>query len=250
MGDIRVYSDASSLARAAAERFVALAGEAVATRGRFAVALSGGSTPRATYELLASTDFAPRVDWASVHIFWGDERAVPPDHAHSNYHKAREALLDKVPVPRQNAHRIRGELPPAEAASAYREELQAVLGTDGLLDLVFLGMGTDGHTASLFPGTSALEERERAVAAVYVEPLQAWRVTLTLPAINSARHVQFLVTGAAKAGVVQAVLEGSGARYPAQQIRPGSGRLVWMLDAAAASQLRTRPITQLAWEQQ
>ena len=232
-----VYPDADHLARAAAEHFVTLAAEAIAARGLFTVALAGGSTPCATYALLASDEFAAQVDWPRVHVFWGDERCVPIDHPDSNYGLAREALLDKIPILGDNVHRIRGELPPEQAAAIYQAELEAVLSASGRLDLILLGMGTDGHIASLFPGTMALEERELAVVAVYVERLQAWRVTLTLPAINAARQVLFLVTGAAKAETLQAVLEGPEGPFPAQRIHPTSGRLTWLVDTVAAGRL-------------
>jgi 6-phosphogluconolactonase len=183
MADVQVYPDANSLARAAAEYFVTLAAEAITARRRFVVALSGGSTPRATYTLLASREFASGVDWSCIHVFWGDERCVPPDHPDSNYSMARGVLLDKIPIPAENIHRIRGELNPGQAAAAYQAELEAVLGADGRfasrsqspprrrLDLILLGMGADGHTASLFPGTAAIHEQTRWVVAHYVEKL-------------------------------------------------------------------------------
>ena len=228
-----VLPDLKAISQAAAERVATLA----QTRDPFTVALSGGSTPRRLYEVLAAPPFRERVPWGRVHVFWGDERCVPPDHSDSNYRLAREALLDKIPILAENVHRIWGEMPPDQAAAVYQTKLEAVLGVNGRLDLILLGMGADGHTASLFPGTEALEERERAVVAVYVERLQAWRVTLTLPVINAARQVLFLVTGAAKAEIVQAVLEGPKGRFPAQQIRPTAGQLTWLVDVAAASRL-------------
>ena len=237
---IRFCADAADLARAAAEHFVALAGRTVATRGQFTVALAGGSTPRAAYALLARDEFAARVDWLRVHVFWGDERCVPPDHPDSNYRMARETLLDHVPIPTDNIHRIQGELNPDQAASIYQDELQAVLGTGERFDLILLGMGVDGHTASLFPGTTALEERERAVVAVYVEKMQRWRVTLTLPIINAARHVLFLVSGDAKAGVLAQI--NAGVRLPASLVQPSHGELTWLVDQNAASNLIESPI--------
>jgi 6-phosphogluconolactonase len=243
MSEVEVYPDGASLAQAAAEHFVTRASEAVAARGLFTVALSGGSTPRSTYALLASKEFAPRVDWPRVHVFWGDERCVPPDHPDSNYRMAREALLDKVPIPIENVHRIQGEVPPDQAAATYRAELEPFLGAGGRFDLILLGMGADGHTASLFPGTAAIHERTRWVVAHYVrrqghrpDRLSAWRVTLTPAVINGAAHVTFLVSGAAKAERLHQVLAG---RYqpdvlPAQIVRPTDGRLLWLLDAAAA----------------
>jgi 6-phosphogluconolactonase len=233
MREFSVYPEAASLARAAAERFVSLAREAIQARGRFIVALSGGSTPRPLYALLATKGFAARIDWPRVEVFWGDERAVPPDHPASNYRMACEALLDQVPLLSANVHRIRGELPPHQAAAAYQMELEAVLGNDGRFDLILLGLGADGHTASLFPGTPALEERDRPVVAVYVEQLQAWRITLTLPVINAARQVLFLVSGAEKAAALARVRAGE--PLPAALVQPSRGRLAWLVDFEASS---------------
>jgi 6-phosphogluconolactonase len=240
MAGIRTYPEAASLARAAAEHFVTLATAAIAARGQFVVALSGGSTPRTTYALLASDEFAARMDWPRVRVFWGDERCVPPDHPHSNYRMAREALLDKVPIPTENVHRMRGELPPDQAATAYQEELEAVLGAGGRFDLILLGMGADGHTASLFPGTTALHEQTRWVVAHHVDKQSAWRVTLTPVAINAAVHVIFIVSGAGKAERLRQVLAGPYQPdiLPAQIVRPTHGRLLWLVDAAAAVHLR------------
>jgi 6-phosphogluconolactonase len=231
MSEFRVYPDADSLARAAAEHFITLAAEAIAAPGRFAVALAGGSTPQATYALLATAVFAARVDWSRVHVFWGDERCVPPDHPDSNYRMAHEALLDKIPIPAENVHRIQGERPPNMAAALYQAELEAVLGVNGRFDLILLGMGTDGHTASLFPGTTALEERAHAVVAVYVQQLQAWRITLTLPVINAARHVLFLVSGTAKASALARVRAGE--PLPAGLVQPTQGQLIWLVERNA-----------------
>jgi len=232
MSEFGVYPDVTSLARAAAERFVTLAAAAITARGQFVVALSGGSTPRAAYELLATEEFARRVNWLHVHICWGDERNVPPDHADSNTRMAREALLDNVSIVASHIHRIKGELPPEQAAAAYEAELEAILGADGRFDLILLGMGTDGHTASLFPGSTALEERERAVVAVYVERLRAWRVTLTLPVINAARQVLFLVSGVAKAKTLARIRAGE--PLPASLVQPSQGELLWLVDREAA----------------
>ena len=241
MAEVRTYPDAVSLARAAAEDFVTLAAEAVAVHGQFVVALSGGSTPRATYTLLASDEFAARVDWSHVHVFWGDERCVPPEHPESNYRMAHEALLDRIPILAENVHRVHGELEPEAAAEAYAAELRTFLGTTWpRFDLVLLGMGDDGHTASLFPNSAALHETARPVVAVtaYYQDRPVHRVTLTLPAINATRQILFLVTGAAKAKILQAVLEGPEGPYPAQQIRPTSGHLAWLVDVEAVSRLK------------
>jgi len=240
--DVQVFDDAESVARAAAESFVQLSREAVEARGAFSVALSGGTTPRRVYELLASEEYGGRVEWPKVHVFFGDERAVPPDHADSNYRMAREALLSHVPVPEENVHRIEGLGDAASNASNYESVMRGFFGdaTWPRFDLVFLGMGDDGHTASLFPRTSALGETRAWVAANWVEKLGAWRITLTAPAINAARRVVFLVTGASKAERLAEVLNGAHdpTRLPSQMIRPREGQLTWYVDRATAAKLR------------
>lgn len=235
MNALHVFPDPSALAHAAAERFVELAQAAIDARRRFLVALAGGSTPRPVYRTLAGEPFASRVDWTRVHVFWGDERCVPPDHPDSNYRMARESLLDHVPIPDPNVHRIKGEVVPDWAASSYEMELERVFGPDGRLDLILLGLGEDGHTASLFPDTTVLEEEEYAVDALYLGKLGAWRVTLTLPVINAARHVLFLVTGEEKADVLARVR--SGEPLPAALVQPEAGAVTWMVDSDAASLL-------------
>ncbi len=238
--EIVIFLDPPVLAREAVQRFTDLAREAVASRGRFSVALSGGSTPGALYRLLALEPTRGQIPWAQVHIFWGDERCVPPDEPGSNYRLACDTLLDHVPIPASNVHRVRGELEPLAAARAYERDLNDYFcGPRARFDLVLLGVGGDGHTASLFPGSAALQETERLALAVeaHYEGRPASRVTLTLPAINTARHIWFLVTGRAKADIVQAVLVGDGGGLPARRIRPTAGALTWFLDAGAASQL-------------
>lgn len=237
---VEVYADTQALARAVAERFVVRAAEAVAARGRFAAALAGGTTPRAAYALLALPDYAARIDWARVHVFWGDERCVPPEHLDSNYRMARQALLEHVPIPTENVHRLRGELEPQEAAAAYERELRRFFASGPpSFDLVLLGLGRDGHTASLFPGATALDERERWAVACYVESLGAWRLTLTPVLFNAAVEVVFVVAGADKAEVLRQVLRGPHQPHllPAQVIQPLRGRLRWLVDAAAAARL-------------
>lgn len=241
--NIRIYTDADLLKRAAAEHIIAVCEASINAQGYFSIALSGGSTPKTVYELLTDKAFSRYVDWEHTHIFWGDERCVPPDHIDSNYRMARLALLDNVPLPVSNIHRMKGELDPAQAAADYEQTLRQFFARrrDGSVrfDLVLLGMGDDGHTASLFPGTAALEETERLVAENYVEKLDAWRLTLTAAAINAADRVMFLVSGKSKAETLQQVLEGSGQPYelPAQLIQPASGNLLWLLDEPAASKL-------------
>ena len=231
MSEFQIYPNPESLAQAAAEQFVDRAATAVAAREWFIVALAGGSTPRPMYERLAAEPLASRVDWDHVQIFWGDERSVPPDHPDSNYRMAREALLDHVPVPGTNVHRIQGEVVPDWSASSYEMELEKVLGVNGRFDLILLGMGADGHTASLFPGTKVLDEQEYAVDAVHLGAERGWRVTLTLPVINAARHVMFLVSGAEKAGALARIRAGE--MLPAARVQPDDGELIWLVDRDA-----------------
>jgi 6-phosphogluconolactonase len=233
--NVFVYETPEKLAGAAARDFAARASKAIDERGRFAVALAGGSTPKATYEELAR-DFADKLDWSRVHVFFGDERTVPPEHEDSNYGMARETLLDHVPA--GSVHRMRAELPPEEAAAAYDEELRGFFGPEGLprFDLILCGLGEDGHTLSLFPETAALEGTDRWVVANPVLKLETTRLTLTLPVVNAARAVTFLVAGEGKAGAVKEILEGDAdpRAYPARLVHPQDGDLTWMLDRAAA----------------
>jgi 6-phosphogluconolactonase len=228
---VQLYETPEALAEAAARAFVDRAAESIAERGRFAVALAGGSTPKATYGVLAR-DHAEDVDWPNVHVFFGDERTVPPDHEDSNYRMAREALLDRVPV--GSVHRMRGELPPDEAAASYETYLKQFFGGEAVLDLVMLGIGGDGHTASLFPGTPALEVTDRLVVANPVPKLDTTRLTLTAPVLSAARGVNFLVAGEGKAEALREILEGDADphRYPAKLVRPPGGP-TWFVDRAA-----------------
>ncbi|HEV2671000.1 MAG TPA: 6-phosphogluconolactonase [Gemmatimonadales bacterium] len=240
-GRIEVLATADALAHAAAGRFVLAAHAAIETSGRFAVALSGGSTPRAFYTLLATEPYASRVEWPRVQWFWSDERCVPPDAAASNYRMAREALLDRVPVAAASIHRIHGEDDPTEAAAAYERTLRETFATPAgaRFDLVLLGMGVDGHTASLFPGGSAVRERQRWVMAEYVKSVSMWRVTLTPVVINAAADVAFVVAGREKATMLHRVLEGPYRpdALPAQVVAPSDGHARWLVDAAAAGEL-------------
>jgi len=228
-----VLADKEAVSHAAAQRFAALTRHA--STDPCAVALSGGSTPRRLFELLSRAPYKDKVPWPQVHLFWGDERCVPPDHADSNYRMTREMLLDHIDIPPQNVHRVRGELPPPQAAQEYRAELESILGPSPRFDLILLGMGSDGHTASLFPDSSALDEREQAAVAVYAEHLDSWRVTLTLPVLNRARHVLFLVTGATKARALARIRAGE--PLPAARVRPDPGTLTWLLDQDATKEL-------------
>jgi len=245
----RFVAEESALYRRAAAEFARLAGEAIAKRGRFCVALSGGTTPQGLYAaLVADAKLRDSVAWDRTLVFWGDERQVPPGHPDSNYGMAREVLLSKIPVPEVNVHRVPGELPDAaEAAHRYEDDIRAALGLDQAemprFDLVLLGLGADGHAASLFPGTDALRERDRVAVANWVDTLRAWRITLTLPAINRARAIMFLVCGGDKAEAVKSVLEGpkEPEPLPARLIRPRSGRVLWFMDPPAARLLGARP---------
>ena len=240
-GLIRVFPDLESLSRAAAAWFVRQAKEAAAARGRFSVALSGGGTPRRTYELLAAPPYRDEVDWPRVHVFWGDERCVLPDDPRSNARMAREAWLDRVPIPRSQIYPMDCAQAPEGAARRYETLLREFFGGGPpRLDLVFLGLGADGHTASLFPQTPVLKERERWVAAVQLTEPEPYRVSLTAPLLNQAAAVAFLVAGPSKAGVLKEVLHGpyEPDRLPAQLIRPESGELLWLVDEAAAAGLQ------------
>jgi 6-phosphogluconolactonase len=245
---IEVLADEAAVAQRGAELLADDAHEAVARRGPFAVALSGGSTPRRLYGLLARDPLRLQVPWQQVHLLWGDERCVPPDSPQSNYRMAREAFVGHVPVPADNVLRIRGEDEPAEAAIAYEMSLRGLSRTIGatslgspIIDLVLLGIGTNGHTASLFPYSPALRVVERLAVATEVPEL-GWRITLTVPVINAARHVVFVVTGEEKAAVLARILQGPsrGDELPAQLIAPRPGRLTWLLDEAAAGRLQRR----------
>ena len=247
MRTIRRFPDAEAVSRAAGQDLVELARAAIAERGRFCVALSGGSTPRRMYEILGEAPRWARIDWRRVEFFWGDERAVPPDHPDSNYGVAATVLLRKLDVPAERIHRIRGELPDVdEAAALYQDELARVFATpvEGLppiFDLILLGMGADGHTASLFPYSQALTERRRWVVGNTVPKLGQSRVTMTFPILNRAAEVRLLVTGADKTGALKEALAGprEPERLPVQAVVPESGRLVWLVDRAAAAGLPT-----------
>jgi len=249
MSTITVYSDPESWVAGVADYITALATRAIAERGRFTFAFSGGNTPRPVYERVASVGYIDRIDWSRVQVFFGDERCVPPEDPQSNYHMARTALGDRVPIPAANIHRMHGEDPPEQAAEEYAEELERTFGGDAKkggappngFDLVLLGMGDNGHTASLFPGLAAVTESVRWVMAQYVEVVGMWRVTLTPVILNAARNVAFLVKGADKAEMLQKVLEGpyQPVVLPSQIIKPTNGELRWLVDAAAAARLRS-----------
>jgi 6-phosphogluconolactonase len=237
---VEIWADQSALTARAAELFAETARQAVAARAKFRVALSGGSTPRKLYELLAGEVYAPRIPWEETHVFWSDERCVPPDSEESNYRMAYESMLARVPVPEEHIKRMRGEAEPQAAAIDYARILEAEFDENRpRFDLILLGMGEDGHTASLFPHSPALLDVDHLVASPYVEKFKAHRLTMTLPVINAAASVIFLVAGAAKAETLRAVLEGEkrGQEYPSQLVEPERGELVWLADEAAAKGL-------------
>jgi len=241
MTKVEVADSVDALSRMIAEHFVRVTTAALRERGRCAVALSGGSTPKRVYQVLAGEPFRSRALWDQIDFFWGDERHVPVDHPDSNYRMAAETLLSKVPVRPTKIHRIHSEIPDAAlAAHQYDAEIRTTSGEPTgtpRFDLVFLGLGTDGHTASLFPGTPAVDERRRLCVENWVVALGAFRITLTLPLINAARVVTFVASGAEKLAIVQRVLrDGDGSPLPAQLVRPSDGELWWMLDRAAAGE--------------
>jgi 6-phosphogluconolactonase len=239
--ETQILKNTADLARAAARHFVAGSIEAVNARGEFTVALSGGSTPKILYQLLAdpAEPFRDQIPWAKIRFFWSDERHVPPDHPDCNFRMANEAMLAHVPVSTNNVHRIQSENPSASEAAKEYERILRESTKQNLpqLDLILLGLGTDGHTASIFPGSEVLHETKRLVAAPWVEKLKTYRITMTLPVLNNGRSVVFLVSGAEKAEIVKEVLQGPDT-YPAQQVKPINGEPHWMLDEAAATSLK------------
>jgi len=242
--EIRTLATPQELFAAAAEEVVQAAKEAVAQRGRFTVALSGGSTPKGLNTLLA-TNARSALPWDRMFFFWGDERHVPPTDPESNYRMAEETLLSKIPVAPANVFRIPAENPDAAAvADAYEQTLQKFFalqpGEFPRFDLILLGMGPDGHAASLFPGSAALQEKSRLVVANWVEKFKTSRITLTPPVLNAARCVAFLVSGTEKAAALRAVLESDAPdeQYPSKLVRPRDGKLIWFVDRAAASELK------------
>jgi 6-phosphogluconolactonase len=248
--EVSVFPDAQAASRAAAREFAERARDAVRARGRFAVALSGGGAPAGLFERLAARGpddgVRDEIEWARVDLFWSDEREVAPDHRDSNFRVANEAFVSRVPIPAARVHRVEAELGAGEAARRYAATLLRVLGgalaAPPRLDLIYLGLGEDAHTASLFPGSPALHAEDRLVAAPRVEHLRAARVTFTPLLLNAAREVAFLVFGAAKAEAVARVLDEDGPAdlAPARLVRPADGRVRWFLDRDAAGRLRRR----------
>jgi 6-phosphogluconolactonase len=246
MISFEIFPTPMEMSEAAARLFTARAAQAVSLRGRFTAALSGGKTPVELYMMLAKAPFVTEIPWARAHLFWVDERCVPPDHEDSNYRMVRERLLDHVPIPPANVHRMQGEMDPVEAAALYERGLRDFFVPHGagfpVFDFILLGLGEDGHTASLFPGTRAIHESARWVLCDYVNAQKGWRITLTPPVINSARMVVFLAAGSGKAAVLKDILEGPSRPdfLPAQLVRPAGGQLLWMLDRDSAALLKEK----------
>jgi 6-phosphogluconolactonase len=246
---IRTFNDPQEVASAAGDQFTRLAREAIAANGRFTVALAGGSTPKALYTMLgerAQHNMPPRLAWDKIHLFFGDERHVPPDHADSNFRMASESLISKIRIPAGNVHRVKTENPDAAAAAAdYDHQLIETFGLTGSalprFDLILLGMGPDGHTASLFPGTEAVKVLNQRVVANWVPKFNTWRVTFTRPVLNNAATVMLLVCGPDKADPLSQVMgTGSPDTYPVKYVQPTDGQLIWLLDKAAAAKLASQ----------
>jgi 6-phosphogluconolactonase len=244
--EVQIQAGIDELSRAAASEFIRQGRRAVQEKGQFSVALSGGSTPKSLYSLLVNdSSLRKEVPWDQTHFFWGDERHVPPDHPESNYRMTKEAMFSKIVIPSENIHRIRAENPNAQqAAEEYEETVRTFFhlkaGDLPRFDLVLLGMGPDGHTASLFPGTEALREQRRLVVANWVEKFHTHRITMTLPTLNQAAFVLFLVSGEEKAETLRQVLEerGQPPPFPSQLVRPTQGRLLWLVDRGAGRLLK------------
>jgi 6-phosphogluconolactonase len=238
-GRVEIFPNAGAVAAALADAIIAYGQTAMADRGRFRMALSGGNTPRAAYELLAQEPRSDALPWSDVFVYFGDERCVEPNDEQSNYRMAEKAFLSALPIPPANVHRMRGEMEPAVAAAQYAEILRADLGEPPRFDLMLLGLGPDGHTASLFPGTPPDTDSDALVRAVYSQSQAMWRITVTPKVINAARAVVFAAEGPEKAAILATVLHGEydPTKYPAQIVAPESGPPIWIVDTLAASML-------------
>jgi len=240
-GRLEVYDTSHTLVEAVAVQVQQLLSRAVTGRGAASLAFSGGSTPRHVYGLLATDRFRNKIDWNRIHCFLGDERCVPPFHPESNFRMISDALLNRITIPEKNVHRVKTELPPEEASDAYADEIRKLFqlkpGEFPEFDVLLLGIGEDGHTASLFPGTPAVNETEKITTAVLGPNVKIPRVSLTFPAINHAAEIIFIVSGKGKAAILQQILKGTDQKYPAQMVNPLKGRLTWMADRDATMQL-------------
>lgn len=230
-----IWEDAESLSEAAAYFFIQRCAESIADHGYFAVALSGGSTPKRLFQLLAAPPFVSTIPWNKVFLFWGDERFVPQDHEDSNYRMTKETLLDHIDIPSKNIFPVPVKGKPAACAAKYEQQIKKFFKDKPVFDLVMLGMGDDGHTASLFPGTSILEEKKKWISEVWVENKQTFRISFTYRLINKASHVLLLVAGEAKAKVISDIKTGKKDIYPVQGVEPKKGTVIWMLDKKAVN---------------
>ena len=241
---IQVLPDLEAISHQAVHLFIKISKSSFAQKEKFVVALSGGSTPERFYHLIGSHPYGEKVDWDRVHLFWVDERCVPKEDKASNFKLVFDALLSAVPIPEENIHPMRTGEGPEQGARKYEEDLRAFFGRSRppMFDLIFLGVGEDGHTASLFPGSDSLDERSRLVVPVYLGEPRKDRITLTLPVLNQARHILFLVAGHSKSEMVRAILgkEGDRARYPAGLVYPANGQVTWFIDEEAASKMKDR----------
>ena len=236
---IEIYPNLEAVSRKAADMFLQMSGKCIAVKGRFAVALSGGNTPKIFYELLGSEPYSRSVDWRHIHLFWADERCVPPEHADSNYRLAFDTFLSKVPLPEENIHRIKGEGEPDRETREYERDIRRFFGASVLpvFDLILLGIGEDGHTASLFPGSKILKEEDHLVDFVDDKTKNHPRITLTLPVLNHAENIIVLVCGESKALIVQKVIETKDNSLPASLLMKGKGKLLFLLDKDAGKLL-------------
>jgi 6-phosphogluconolactonase len=234
-GELQICRDAEAVTQAVVDLFLNVGETAIEDRGSFSVALSGGNTPRAAYTLLGQEPNRSALSWADVHVYFGDERCVPPDDEQSNYRMADKTFLQSVAIPQANVHRMRGEIDPAEAAAEYAQTLRTNLGDRPRFDLILLGLGLDGHTASLFPGTPPDTDNDKLVRAVYAESPGMWRITMTPKVLNAGRVVAFALEGTEKAAIFCAVYEDpvDPLKYPAQIVNPTDGRLLWIADDSA-----------------
>ena len=243
MQNLEIAKDQLSLAEIAVDKIIALTVDSIHRQGQFTIALAGGSTPRGIYTLLATLPNRSKIDWKRVYIFWGDERNVPPENTNSNYQMAKQTLLDHVAIPTKNIYRIKGELDANIAALQYEENMRSffLVPNDDFpsFDLILLGLGDDGHTASLFPETMALNEKARWVVENFVPKLNEWRITFSIPLINSATNIIIVVSGEQKAHIINDILgeNNQSSKLPIESIRPNDGKVLWLVDQAAASKL-------------
>ncbi|MEO6131829.1 MAG: 6-phosphogluconolactonase [Saprospiraceae bacterium] len=240
--EIDIFENIEKLNVAAAEYFITLSNQVISVKGKFIVSLSGGETPLKFYSLLSTSSFKEQIQWNNIYLFWGDERVVPLDDPRNNAHQVKRILLDKMNIPSDHIHIIPVQFPPQDAAKQYDKEISEFFGEKkARFDLIFLGLGENGHTASLFPGTKVINEKKAGVRSVYVEEEKMYRITMTAPLINQAHHILFLVTGKKKASVLKNILKGPyhPDKYPAQLINPEKGSVKWFVDSEAASQLNS-----------